>query len=332
MRITKPSYYETFRCIAQNCPDSCCKEWEVDVDPETTALYTSLPGKLGEDIRKHLQINPDGSSCITIVNGRCPMWQPDGLCRIQANLGHDALCETCRQFPRISHDYGDFMEYGLELSCPEAARLILRKGALVTQEVPGSSPAEYDLEIMAILLESRRTALAFLDETALSPGEVLAVLLLYGYQVQDALDGGDLTPLDARASLSAAHAHALAGSSRDFQAVFLSLEILNPDWKTRLETTVESKAWSETESALAVYFIQRYWLQAISDFDLVARVKFIVSSCLLIHLLGGDLLHTAQQYSKEIENSWENVDALFDAAYTCPAMTDDKLLGLLLGE
>ena len=39
---------------------------------------------------------------------------------------------------------------------------------------------------------------------------------------------------------------------------------------------------------------------------------------------------TAQLYSKEIENSDENVDALLDAAYAHPAFTDDRLLGALL--
>lgn len=78
------------------------------------------------------------------------------------------------------------------------------------------------------------------------------------------------------------------------------------------------------------YFIERYWLQAVSDFDLVGRVKFAVISCLVIKLLGGNLLQTAQRYSKEIENDPDNVDAILDGAYTCPAFTDDKLLGLLL--
>lgn len=330
MRITKPTYYDRFRCIAQDCPDSCCKEWEVDIDPETTALYISLSGQLGDDIRRYLKINPDGSSCMTIVDGRCPMWQSDSLCRIQSAMGHDALCQTCRDFPRISHDYGNFVEYGLELSCPEAARLILNESTLVCQEVSGGASAEYDREIMEILLESRRTVLSFLEKTSLSPREALAVLLLYGYQVQDALDGGELTPLDATAALAAAREHAVDGNSQAFQEFFLSLEILSPSWQNRLENPSKSVVYSDKSSALAAYFIQRYWLQAVSDYDLVCRVKFIVCSCLLIHLLGGDFLQTAQQYSKEIENNGDNVEALLDAAYTCPAMTDDKLLGLLL--
>ena len=49
-----------------------------------------------------------------ITDGRCPMWRQDGLCRIQAALGEQALCKTCREFPRLTHDYGDFVELGLE--------------------------------------------------------------------------------------------------------------------------------------------------------------------------------------------------------------------------
>ena len=38
MRIYKPVYYDDFRCIADKCPDSCCKEWEVQVDEKTAAF------------------------------------------------------------------------------------------------------------------------------------------------------------------------------------------------------------------------------------------------------------------------------------------------------
>jgi hypothetical protein len=81
---------------------------------------------------------------------------------------------------------------------------------------------------------------------------------------------------------------------------------------------------------LARYFIDRYWLQAVSDLDLVGRVKFTITSCLMIRSLPMDVVTAAQLYSKEIENDADNVYALLDAAYTCPALTDVRLLGLLL--
>ena len=36
----------------------------------------------------------DGETVMSIIQGRCPMWQADGLCRIQAELGEAALCQT----------------------------------------------------------------------------------------------------------------------------------------------------------------------------------------------------------------------------------------------
>ena len=115
MRITKPSYFDSFQCLAGACPDSCCQEWDVQVDEESAAFYRALPGDLGDRLRQVLKTE-DGETVMQIENRRCPMWRGDGLCHIQAELGHDALCKTCRDFPRLTHDYGNFTELGLELS------------------------------------------------------------------------------------------------------------------------------------------------------------------------------------------------------------------------
>ena len=126
MELRKPDFYDMFHCIAACCPDSCCKEWDVAVDAEKAALYRALPGALGEKLREFLQ-DEDGETYLTLDHGRCPMWRADGLCRIQAELGEHALCNTCRDFPRLRHDYGSFTELGLELSCPESARILLSR-------------------------------------------------------------------------------------------------------------------------------------------------------------------------------------------------------------
>ena len=55
----------------------------------------------------------------------------------------------------------------------------------------------------------------------------------------------------------------------------------------------------------------------------------VIASCLLVRELGSNVYETAQLYSKEIENDADNVDAILDAAYTEPALTDASLLGLL---
>ena len=327
MEVFYPKYYENFSCIAGACPDSCCKEWSVDVDADAAAFYRQLPGDLGDRLRQVLQDTPDGT-VMAIENGRCPMWRTDGLCRIQAELGHDALCKVCQEFPRLTHDYGDFTELGLELSCPEAARIIL-SGAdadILSRTVPGGEEPDYDTDAMATLQRTRTEFFAFLGSTSLPFSKILTVFLLYAHSVQEELDGGEKAALDTEVSVSGA-AH--SDNFRPLQNFFLGLEILTPQWKTRLEAPAVSPKWEPGHKALLHYFILRYWLQAVSDYDIICRAKFAVAACLLIGSLGSDLTETAQLFSKEIENDPDNVDAILDGAYSHPALTDLQLLQLL---
>lgn len=212
MEVTKPDYFDRFRCLAGECPDSCCKDWQVQVDEASARRYRALPGALGEELRAALR-QEDGETYLTVQDGRCPMWRRDGLCRIQAELGESALCETCRQFPRLTHDYGDFVELGLELSCPEAARWILdEKSSYVTEKNPGGEAPEYDREAMAVLKRTRAQALAILEEPDIS--KALALLLLYGCQAQGELDGEEERPFDRGAAWETARAMAQPGSRR----------------------------------------------------------------------------------------------------------------------
>lgn len=256
------------------------------------------------------------------------MWRRDGLCRIQAELGEKALCETCRQFPRLTHDYGDFVELGLELSCPEAARWILdEKSCYVTEKNPGGEDPEYDRQAMAVLKRTRAQALAILEEPDIS--KALALLLLYGCQAQGELDGEEERPFDRGAAWETARAMAQPGESEAVLEFFLGLEILTDAWRQRLKAP-EAGEWDCRTGNLLRYLVNRYWLQAVSDYDLYGRVKFMVISALVLRTLGGDFRETAQLFSKEIENDAENLDAILDAAYENPAFTDAKLLGILL--
>ncbi len=330
MIVRKSGYFDNFSCIAAACPDSCCKEWEVAVDRVSARRYLALGGPLGDRLRQVLR--PDGENwAMSITQGRCPMWRDDGLCRIQAELGADALCRTCREFPRLTHDYGDFREHTLELSCPEAARLILTAPAMPMTEavLPDAGDAEYDPQDMAVLLQTRKQVLDILSDASRPVGQTLALALLYGCQAQSRLDGAEPEEFDPAQALETARQLAKPGEASQVLAFFSGLEILTPQWKARLAQPREVP-WLPVHLALARYFAERYWLQAVSDFDLYSRVKLMLISCLAVKLLGGDPVETAQLYSKEIENSVENIETILDAAYRHPAFTDDKLLGWLL--
>lgn len=319
--------YNQFHCIAQACPDSCCQGWEVDVDENSAAYYRTLPGKLGERLRQVLKTE-NGASCMTLENGRCPMWRQDGLCQIQAQLDHQALCQVCREYPRLHMDYGNFSEWGLELSCPEAARLLFSGVTIETRIIPGIEEQAYDGETMEILRKSREEILSFWQQTALPVPQALAGMLLYAHQVQAAIDGGEDFALQPEKCLQIAKEHAGTGDIRSVFDFFANLEILTDQWKNRLATP-KWGVWDSRLRHLVAYLIRRYWLQAVWDYDLVCRVKFMVTACILINALGGDTEKTAQLFSKEIENDPDNLEAILDAAYTSEAFADANLLGLL---
>ena len=328
MKLRYPSYYETFSCIAGSCPDSCCHEWDVQVDAASAARWRSMEGDLGDALRASLY-DEDGETYLRNENGRCPMWRTDGLCRIQAEQGHDALCQVCQQFPRLRHDYGNFVELGLELSCPEAARLILeRPPELVTQTVPGGEEPEYDGEIMDILRRSRPAALALLENGHYTVPQRLRLLLMLGYHVQAAIDGAELLPFDPDAALMEAAQFAGTPDADALAQVYRELEILTDRWQEKLDALTAPR-WEEGLCRIAQYGVLRHWYQAVSDWDLSSRIKLLLSGCALLARLPGALRDNAQLWSKEIENSAVNLDALLDGAYTQPGLTDANLLSLL---
>ena len=328
MELHYPSYYKTFSCIASDCPDSCCHEWDVQVDAQSAARYRAMEGALGDALRKDLY-DEDGQVYLRNRDGRCPMWRADGLCRIQAELGHDALCTVCQQFPRLRHDYGDFVELGLELSCPEAARIILsEKPEWICEETGGGEIPEYDAEIMEILRKSRPYALELLENEAHSVQERLRLLLMYGYHIQAQIDGAEDVPFALDAALEEAEQFAGTGDADALAEYYRGLDLLTERWREKLESLTEP-VWDAGLCRIAQYAICRHWYQAVSDWDLCCRVKTLLSGCALIARLPGKLVENAQLWSKEIENSAENLDTLLDGAYTEPALTDANLLGLL---
>ena len=140
--------------------------------------------------------------------------------------------------------------------------------------------------------------------------------------------GAELTDFDPEAALSEAAQFSGPGDAGLLAEYYLSLDLLTGRWQERLGT-LGAPIWEEGLCRMAQYGICRHWFQAVSDWDLTARVKLLLSGCALLARLPGDLRDNAQLWSKEIENSAQNLDTLLDSAYSEPALTDANLLGLL---
>jgi lysine-N-methylase len=126
----QPSSYHAFRCIGADCEDSCCVGWSVNVDKQTYQAYQRCDDpELGPRLRDLVTINStsthDGSYAgITLSGPTCPFLS-EGLCGIQSKLGAQYLSIMCATYPRVMNVVDDVLERSLDLSCPEAARIML---------------------------------------------------------------------------------------------------------------------------------------------------------------------------------------------------------------
>ncbi|PWW84992.1 flagellar protein FliB [Clostridium perfringens] len=131
MKVRVPNYFNEFKCIASECEDTCCAGWEIVIDDETHKRYENVEGEFGEILRSKI-VKSDGENIFLLNNGNCSFLNEKKMCEIYINLGENHLCYTCQQFPRYTEEFLDLKEVGLSLSCPEAARIILRKAENTT--------------------------------------------------------------------------------------------------------------------------------------------------------------------------------------------------------
>ena len=122
MRYLKPHYYDKFVCTAADCSDTCCAGWQIMIDEDSLDRYGKEPGEFGKRLRNSIDWEEE---CFYQNNSRCAFLNDKNLCDLYKELGPDALCDTCRMYPRHTEEYEGLRELSLSLSCPEAARIML---------------------------------------------------------------------------------------------------------------------------------------------------------------------------------------------------------------
>lgn len=346
-----PDYYKEFACLGGACPDTCCAQWEVVVDDDTAARYAVVPGDLGRRLRAALTLDEDGDRILRFPQGRCPLLTEDSLCSVQKALGHEALCRTCREFPRLCQDYTVFREHSLSLSCPEAARLILLSPRLPVLECSGAEDPEdaadvdYDPKDLALLRSVRSRLFGILGNTGLSFPLRLALCLEAARLAQAEWDG---TPPAAGPTVPSAR----DWDPQAFRDLFRSMDILSPEWASALESLPASahpstsapspisdpSPASESPDPFLEYpqifsnfcydAFYRNLFCAVADFDLLPRVQAAAAACLLCRDLaraqGGSqetLLRLLCLYDREVEHCADNRDALLDACCEMPCLS-----------
>lgn len=119
--VIAPRYLARFRCIAGACEDTCCRGWNVALDPSTLARWQDQLGAA----RVAATVDVERRKLRMLDDGSCAMLDGERLCAVHRELGPAGLPDTCALFPRVVQEAGDRRETTASLACPEVARLSL---------------------------------------------------------------------------------------------------------------------------------------------------------------------------------------------------------------
>lgn len=347
MKLRRPDYYQMFECIGSDCEDSCCAGWEIDVDDEAYGQYCRVQGKFGERLMGsvshtrpyHFIMNED----------RCPFLNESNLCDIYIQLGEKYLCQICTDHPRFYESYGNRKEAGLGLVCEEAARLILNREQKVRfiDEGPDEEE-ETEEEWFQVLDLARDQTILLLQERERPLGDRLSEALSAVSVLQEDYNRQDMNAMYLhihKQKTAQRRKESLSGLQEwclDCIEFLQNLEILTSEWVLILDAA-SAKIQDQTISfsgadeifyeQLMIYFVYRYFLRSVYDYQLLDKMKFAVFGCLAIRVLETAVseeeqvppAEIARLYSKEIEYSEDNMEA-FNEEMLFSDMFDTQLL------
>ena len=167
------AFVGNFRCVGGACSDTCCSGWNVSIDKATHYRYKkSADAEISEIAKSSIKKMKSGrtSSHFSVIkngeNGDCPFMTSCGWCKVQTEMGEQALSKTCNTYPRIITRCGGETYISASLSCPEAARLCL--------ENEHSADLEPASETLMKQLDSGKS-FHFLSDAALRGQQVAAI-------------------------------------------------------------------------------------------------------------------------------------------------------------
>lgn len=297
MKIVKPTFYKNFKCIAGDCPDSCCQGWEVDADSDSLEYYKTLDNSL--EIKKRIDsvLSKDefDNTIFTLApKKRCPFLNDENLCDMHIAIGGEHTPYTCRTFPRFIYDFGATREIGISFSCPVASDMMYNAESFDFEtEVNTDLPTlnDIDAEKYFLLLKGRTEAYKIAKDKSKNIRERLNDLLDLGVLLQEKLfpyiDGGD---------------------DIAFFDVFKNPELINPEWKDKVENySLKQVSDSQANENILMYFLYKYLMQAVYDDDVLSKIKMAVLG-VLINTYFGEGSWTVHLWSKETEHSQYNMD------------------------
>lgn len=384
MKIRVPEYFKDFKCIASKCEDTCCAGWGIVIDDETCSKYQKVNGEFGDRLKSEI-VHDAGENIFVLKGNDCPFLNENKLCDIYNELGEDGLCYTCRQYPRYLEEFGSLREIGISLSCPEAARIILRDSNKTIfelsendEEVSGYNDINAGLYIE--LMQCRKRVFDIIQDRNLALNTRAAIVISFAKEIQDKIDENEISDIKfirEKYSNESFIKEFLCNLEKynnrennkynnmyEYFKVFKNLKHINPYDPLGLDNTIRY-FWQNEEDKeiyllknkefnkyyeesmykfehILVYFIFRYFMKAVFDYDVSAKVKTAIVSYLMIKELAitrfieegeftdTDIVDIAHTYSKDIEHLEENIESLAELFETSKVFSVEEIIVTLM--
>lgn len=301
MYYRKPHYYDKFSCTAEQCPDTCCAGWQIVIDENSLEKYSNVSGDFG--IRLLNSINWR-EGIFEQYEKRCSFLNAENLCDIYKELGADALCDTCRLYPRHIEEFENLREFSLSLSCPVVAKMILQcqESVRFLEEEDEKEECEEDFEdfdflLFDCLLEVREKLFSIVQNRTIPIEKRMYCVLKIAKNLQTALDEGELFERDFMAEIELClqeKAEDFSGNLYEIVQAFrkdlLRLEVLREEWKANLKAaenlfqkgeiwymdkrerykaeiknTIGQEQWDIYKEQLLMFFLYTYFCGAVYD-------------------------------------------------------------------
>lgn len=256
MLISKPDYYEEFRCTADRCEDTCCAGWQIVIDEDSLEQYRQViraekaSGDFWQDksFGKRLKNSIDWKEGVFYQDKakRCAFLDERNLCDLYTALGQASLCKTCSNYPRHIEEFENVREYTLSVSCPEVARILLNRKKPVTfvetEDGEEEEFEDFDFLLYDQLTEARRVMLQILQNREIGIGQRAFLIWEIGREMQEYMDEEKLFSCDEifekyPSRQTWKEPDVLFENSLAYYKKLYELELLREDWDKHLQET-----------------------------------------------------------------------------------------------
>lgn len=205
----QPDYYPEFRCLASECPDTCCKGWIIQVEPEALENWNRISERVrrssdccssslsvapSDFVDAFPQRNHETRYQIRLnEKGECPMLTENGLCSVVMAHGHEMTPKICRDYPRQENESEDLIQRAVSVRCAPVLDLLWKHDSFQYEVIADPASPEQTAEFPAKKLLDG--FLSFGMNEDISSAEYLSVLFLSLYKMHKKLEA--LQPVDA---------------------------------------------------------------------------------------------------------------------------------------